>query len=129
MNYAPDAENLDTSAQWSRAVNDTGHYLTKVASWRTRGSDVIGQMQGCVRCGLVIINDRRGVLLIAPGGFNQMHKRIFPCQIPPLCQGSAFKDSSLKRSDPLIELRHRLMEKNDPRFRVFNDAPMVVNET
>lgn len=92
MNYAPDAENLDTSAQWSRAVNDTGHYLTKVASWRTRGSDVIGQMQGCVRCGLVIINDRRGVLLIAPGGFNQMHKRIFPCQISPLCQGPAFKD-------------------------------------
>lgn len=129
MNHAPDAENLDTSAQWSRAVNDTGHYLTKVASWRTRGSDVIGLMQGCVRCGLVIINDRRGVLLIAPGGFNRMHKRIFPCQIPPLCQGSPFKDSSLESNDPLIELRRQLVEKRDPRFRVFNDAPMVVNES
>jgi hypothetical protein len=90
MNHAPDADNLDTSAQWSRAVNGTGHYFTRVASWSVHGSDVIGEMQGCVRCGLVIINDRRGVLLIAPGGFNRMHKRIFPCQTPAFVPGTAF---------------------------------------
>jgi hypothetical protein len=130
MNHAPDADNLDTSAQWSRAVNGTGHYFTRVASWSVHGSDVIGEMQGCVRCGLVIINDRRGVLLIAPGGFNRMHKRIFPCQTPPLCQGPPFcQELLLERNDPLIELRRRLMDKHDPRFRVFTGTLLAVNET
>lgn len=65
MNYEPDADNLTTSPQWRRAVESTGHYFTGIASWTVRGSNVIGDMQGCVRCGLVLINDRRGVLLIA----------------------------------------------------------------
>lgn len=125
--YAPDADNLATSAEWLRAVNSTGHYFSTVASWQVHGSDVIGEMQGCVRCGLVLINDRRGVLLIAPGGFNRMHKRIFPCQAPPLCQGPPFgQELLLESNDPLIELRRRLIEKHDPRFRVFGDARLAV---
>jgi hypothetical protein len=129
MHYAPDADNLSTSAQWSRAVNGTGHYFTRVASWRAHGSDVTGEMQGCVRCGLVIINDRRGVLLIAPGGFNRMHKRIFPCQTPPLCQGPPFcQELLLESNDPLIDLRRRLRDKHDPRFRVFTGTLLAVNE-
>lgn len=129
-NYAPDVDNLTTSAQWSRAIDGTRHYFTRVASWHTLGSEVIGDMQGCVRCGLVIINDRRGVLLIAPGGFNRMHKRIFPCQTPPVCQGPPFcQDLLLESNDPLFELRRRLMEKHDPRFRVFSGATLTVVET
>jgi hypothetical protein len=113
MNYEPDADNLTTSPQWRRTVESTGHCFTIVASWTVRGSNVIGEMQGCVRCGLVLINDRRGVLLIAPGGFNRMHKRIFPCQGPPFCQGASWESD-----DPLIELRRRLEEKHDPRFNL-----------
>lgn len=130
MSHAPDADNLTTSIHWLHAVNGTGHYFTKVASWQAHGSDVIGQMQGCVRCGLILINDRRGVLLIAPGGFNRMHKRIFPCQTPPVCQGPPFcQDLLLDRNDPLFELRRRLTEKHDPRFRVFSGALQTVIET
>jgi len=119
MNYAPDADNLTTYPQWRRTVESTGHCFTRVASWTVRGSSVIGDMQGCARCGLVLINDRRGVLLIAPGGFNRMHKRIYPCQGPPVCQGPPFgREASREVGDPLIELRRRLEEKHDPRFEV-----------
>jgi|SRR5665213_197935 len=117
MNYEPDADNLTTSPQWRRTVESTGHSFAIVASWTVRGSNVPGEMQGCVRCGLVLINDRRGVLLIAPGGFNRMHKRIFPCQGPPVCQGPPFgQGAAWDSDDPLIELRRRLEEKHDPRF-------------
>ena len=129
MNYEPDADNLTTSPQWRRTVESTGHYFTRIASWAVRGSNVIGDMQGCVRCGLVLINDRRGVLLIAPGGFNRMHKRIFPCQGPPLCQGPPFcQESSRESDDPLYELRRRLEEKHDPRFNVFSDFVLTIRE-
>lgn len=113
MNYEPDADNLTTSLQWRRTIESKGHCFTRVASWTVRGSNVIGEMQGCVRCGLVLINDRRGVLLIAPGGFNRMHKRVFPCQGPPFCQGASWESD-----DPLTELRRRLEEKHDPRFNL-----------
>jgi len=129
MNCEPDAANLTTSAQWRRTVESTGHSFTRVASWAVRGSNVIGDMQGCVRCGLVCINDRRGVLLIAPGGLNRMHKRIFPCQTPPVCQGPPFcNDLSLERNDPLFELRRRLEEKHDPRFKVFSSFVRTICE-
>jgi len=127
MNYEPDADNLTTSPQWRRTVESTGHAFSRVASWAVRGSNVIGDMQGCVRCGLVLINDRRGVLLIAPGGFNRMHKRIFPCQGPPVCQGPPFcQEASRGSDDPLIELRRRLEEKHDPRFRVFSGFVLTI---
>jgi len=123
MNCEPDADNLTTSLQWRRTVERTGHSFTRVASWVVCGSNVIGDMRGCVRCGLVLINDRRGVLLIAPGGFNRMHKRIFPCQGPPVCPGPPFcNDLSLESNDPLFELRRRLEEKHDPRFKVFGGS-------
>jgi hypothetical protein len=64
MNYAPDADNLTTIPQSRCAVESTGHYFTRVASWTVRGSNIIGDMQGYGRCGLVLINDRRGVLLL-----------------------------------------------------------------
>jgi hypothetical protein len=122
-------DNLTTSRQWRRTVESTGHYFTRVASWTARGSDVIGEMQGCVRCGLVLINDRRGVLLIAPGGFNRMHKRIFPCQGPPLCQGEPFSHgTSRDGDDPLIEVRRRLEEKHDPRFKISSGFVLTIFE-
>jgi len=77
---------------------------------------------GLYTCGLVLINDRRGVLLIAPGGLNRMHKRIFPCQSLPLCQGPPFEGGAQESDDPLIELRRRLEEKHDPRFRLIEAA-------
>jgi len=129
MNYEPEADNLTTSSQWRRTVESTGHSFTKVASWTVRGSNVIGDMQGCTRCGLVLINDRRGVLLIAPGGFNRMHKRIFPCQGPPVCQGPPFyQEASRENEDPLIELRRRLEEKHDPRFKIFSGFALTNSE-
>ena len=129
MNYEPDADNLTTSPQWRRTVESTGHCFTRVASWTVRGSNVIGDMEGCVRCGLVLINDRRGVLLIAPGGFNRMHKRIFPCQGPPLCQGPPFcQEASPDSDDPLIELRRRLEEKHDPRFKIYSGFVLTIRE-
>jgi len=129
MNYEPDADNLTTSPQWRRAIESTGHCFTRVASWTVRGSNIIGEMQGCERCGLVLINDRRGVLLVAPGGFNRMHKRIFPCQGPPLCQGPPFcQGASRESDDPLIELRRRLEQKHDPRFRVYNGFALTICE-
>jgi len=122
MNYEPDADNLTTSPQWRRAIEGAGHCFTSVASWMVRGSNVTGEMQGCGRCGLVLINDWRGVLLIAPDGFNRIHKRIFPCQSLPLCQGPPFEGGAQESDDPLIELRRRLEEKHDPRFRLIEAA-------
>jgi len=84
---------------------------------------------GLYTCGLVLINDRRGVLLIAPGGLNRMHKRIFPCQGPPVCQGPPFSQRTSRDSDdPLIELRRRLEEKHDPRFKVFSGFVLTICE-
>jgi hypothetical protein len=127
MNHKPDADDLTTSPEWRHAVESTGHCFTRVASWMVRGSNVIGDMQGCVRCGLLLINDRRGVLLIASGGFNRMRKRIFPCQGPPACQGPPFR--ALRESDdPLTALRRRLEEKHDPRFKVFSSFVLTIRE-
>jgi hypothetical protein len=58
-----------------------------------------------------------------------MHKRIFPCQGPPVCQGPPFcQEPSLESVDPLIELRRRLEEKHDPRFNVFNGFVLTIRE-
>jgi hypothetical protein len=58
-----------------------------------------------------------------------MHKRIFPCQGPPVCQGPPFgQETSLESDDPLIELRRRLQEKHDPRFKVFRSSVLTICE-
>lgn len=94
-------------------LGQMGHDFTKMAEWNVRGSDVTGEMLGCARCGMVLINDRRGTLLVAPGGLGNMHKRIFPCQRPPKCIASGVDPSPLLR-----EIHSQLTEKGDPRFRI-----------
>jgi hypothetical protein len=88
-----------------------------LAEWKVRGSDVIGQMQGCRQCGLVVIQDRRGTLLVAPGGFGSIHKRIFPCQRTPPCRKHSRGGRRL-----LDQIRHLLTAKHDPRFQILNPS-------
>src|ERR1039457_4883167 len=76
MNYEPAAVHLTTSPQWRRTVESTGHSFTGGASWTVRGSNVIGEMQGCVRCCLVLINHLRGALLLAPSGVKRKLDRV-----------------------------------------------------
>lgn len=90
-----------------------GHHLIKLADWNVRGSEVIGEMWGCSRCGLVMETDRRGILLIAPGGLGVMHKRIFPCQRPPACKPHAKEAESM-----LEDFVNHLAIKHDPRFHI-----------
>jgi hypothetical protein len=94
-------------------LGEMGHRFTKVAEWNVRGSDVTGEMHGCRECGLVLVNDRRGALLIAPGGLGSMHKRIFPCQRPPRCKPATDAGQKLQK------IYTELTGKNDPRFRIF----------
>lgn len=95
-------------------LGEMGHSFFRMAEWKVRGSNVPGVMHGCGRCGLVLIADRRGTLLVAPGGMGSMHKRIFPCQRPPKCTPiGADPKASLR------EIQSGLAARHDPRLNVF----------
>ncbi len=94
-------------------LGEMGHQFARMAEWTVRGSEVPGEMHGCERCGMVLINDRRGTLLVAPGGMGSMHKRIFPCQRPPKCVPVGVDAEAALRA-----IHSQLAQKNDPRFNV-----------
>lgn len=88
------------------------HSLVELARWTVQGSDVPGEMAGCTACGLVMINDRRGTLLIH-GGLGAFHKHLSPTQAVPPCGGVP-----LIVSNTLNGIVRELVAKDDPRFQV-----------
>lgn len=89
------------------------HSLVRLAEWTVRGSDVSAEMNACELCGLILIKDRRGTLLISHGDFRALHKHLYPTQRLPACLG----ESESMRS-ALHHLAQVLAAKGNPRFRV-----------
>jgi hypothetical protein len=88
------------------------HSLVELARWTVQGTDVPGEMTACTACGLVMINDRRGTLLIH-GGLGSVHKHLSPTQKPSQCPGTL-----PSVSDTLNNTVRELIAKHDPRFQV-----------
>lgn len=91
------------------------HSLVKLAEWRRRGSEVTGEMKGCVVCGLILVNDRRGMMLIGQGGLGVVHKHLFPTQRTPKCPG---EPGAVEPDLELSIVARRLSARHDPSVRV-----------
>lgn len=92
------------------------HSMVSLAQWKPRGSNVPGQMKGCTACGLVLIADRRGTMLIY-GGVGAVHKHLSPTQGVPSCAGTL-----ASVADSLNGVVRELAAKHDPRFEFVRGA-------
>ncbi|MGH8010953.1 MAG: hypothetical protein ACREQ4_00475 [Candidatus Binataceae bacterium] len=95
------------------------HSLVPIAQWKPRGNPKPGEMRGCTLCGMVVIDDRRGTMLIH-GGVGALHKHLSPTQAVPSCPGS-----QAGVMDSLNGIARELAAKQDPRFEMLHrpDAP------
>jgi hypothetical protein len=98
----------------------TDHFLVPLAQWKPRGSDIPGEMKGCTSCGLVVIADRRGTMLIY-GGVGAVHKHLAPTQGVPPCVGS-----QASVAEGLNGVVRDLAAKHDPRFEFLRASDGVV---
>lgn len=96
------------------------HSLVSIAQWKPHGNPTLGEMKGCTLCGMVVIDDRRGTMLIH-GGVGALHKHLSPTQAIPSCPGS---QAGVRES--LDGIARELTAKRDPRFEMLRrpDAPL-----
>ncbi len=88
------------------------HSLVPIAQWKPRGNPTLGEMKGCTLCGMVMIDDRRGIMLIH-GGVGALHKHLSPTQTVPPCPGS---QAGVLES--LNSITREIAAKQDPRFEM-----------
>jgi hypothetical protein len=90
------------------------HIFVRIAE-RVERDRVVGNYRLCEACGMVVIEDHRGTLLVGANGFGGIHKRIFPGQRTPGCMAMVARADVHRELD---RIRAQFAAKHDPRFRV-----------